>query len=151
MGTSKKKQAKKPGKTPRNEHGGAATKHNDAIHAEIVRLIGMGNYLSTVAAVVGISAETIRNWVTWGKEGKEPWVKLARDFERASGTAQTNHVAVIAKAASDGDWRASSWFLERRFPKRFAEQSKQKLEHTGGDGGPVEVQVIEWNGKKVRF
>lgn len=41
-----------------------------------------------------------------------------------------------------GDWRAAAKFVEMRFPDTWG-QRKQKLEHTGADGGPVQVHWID--------
>jgi hypothetical protein len=48
-------------------------------------------------------------------------------------------VALIQKAAQEGTWQASAWYLERCHPHEFGKQESHKLEHSGG----VEVNVTE--------
>jgi len=39
--------------------------------------------------------------------------------KKAEADAIVRHVANIAKAAQDGQWQASAWWLERRYPAEY--------------------------------
>lgn len=43
--------------------------------------------------------------------------------------------------ASKISWTAAAWLLERKYSKEFA--LKQKVEHTGEDGGPMKFIVTD--------
>ena len=52
--------------------------------------------------------------------------------------AQAAAVAVITRAARDGDWRAQAWLIERRHPSRWGRRTSHEL--TGPEGGPIAVE-----------
>jgi hypothetical protein len=61
--------------------------------------------------------------------------------EKAEADAQLGHEAIIRKAATDGTWTASAWWLERR---RHADYGR-KLDIGGQQGNPVQLAVV-WPG-----
>jgi hypothetical protein len=49
----------------------------------------------------------------------------------------------IEKASQDGDWRASAWRLERRFPEHYGREPVRKVALTTPDGeAPWELSVV---------
>ena len=40
---------------------------------------------------------------------------------RAKEEAKAGHIAVVAKAGREGDWRASAWWLQRQFRDEFGD------------------------------
>lgn len=48
-------------------------------------------------------------------------------------------VTLIQGAARAGDWRATAWLLERRFPQQFGRATRHEL--SGPEGQPVEFQT----------
>jgi hypothetical protein len=40
-----------------------------------------------------------------------------------------------------GDWRAIAEFMARRYPKRWSKAERVSQEHTGPNGGPVQVET----------
>jgi hypothetical protein len=67
------------------------------------------------------------------------YVDFVEAVEKARAQSEMRNVGLIQKAAVDGTWQASAWWLERSFPKRWGRSDR--VEHTGADGGPLEVQV----------
>ena len=44
------------------------------------------------------------------------------------------------RAADNGNWQASGWFLERSSPKKWGRRSRA-LEVSGEDGKPIEFEI----------
>ena len=53
---------------------------------------------------------------------------------RAEGAASVQWLAKIEKAASDGNWQAAAWKLERRFPHEYG---RRVHELQGSEDAPV--------------
>lgn len=126
---------------------------NDDIQKRIVDTISAGNYLETAAGVAGIGISTLHLWLDKGRterelaelEGREPtpdrriYVDFLEAVEKARATSEARAVLHIQRAAADGTWQAAAWFLERSAPGRWGR--RDHLQHTGPNGGPVEVMV----------
>ena len=81
------------------------------------RLIGLlraGNTRRAAARVAGISERTLRDWLTLGARGEEPYATMLARLDAARAEGEARQVTQIATAATD-DWRAGAWLLERRF------------------------------------
>jgi hypothetical protein len=134
------------------------------VHTRIVQAIRDGNFQVVAAEVGGVGESTFYRWLQQGEAEpagiyKEFWEAVTR----ARYEAEQDNVANVQKAArghdavkvveevgADGqvkrttttwreyDWRAAAWYLERSFPERWGH--RQKLEHTGKDGGPIEFE-----------
>jgi len=95
----------------------------DELANELVGLLQAGNYAAVACRAVGISTKTFRDWMKRGAKGDEQYVELHARVERARAQAESRHVAVITKAAIQGQWQASAWLLEREFPDRWGRVS----------------------------
>jgi hypothetical protein len=86
----------------------------------------------TAAEYIGVSEECLSRWKT-----KNAWVRSKIDKAQAgTKVAMVNMIAEAGKL----DWKAIAWILERNFPDDFA--LKQKLEHSGAGGGPIQMTFI---------
>ncbi len=110
---------------------GRPSKLTDERGERILEALRAGNYLGTAARYAGIGESTLHEWRT-----KYP--EFAEAVEKARADAEARMVAVIMKAAPI-HWQAAAWWLERSFPGRYGR--RERIEHTGGDGGPVKVEV----------
>lgn len=88
---------------------------------KIVDLLVQGNYLSTACSVAGISVQTFNYWRRLFEDGAEH-AQIYADFFAAVKAA-----GAVAEAESLGrvragvmGWQGSAWFLERRFPQKWA-------------------------------
>ena len=103
---------------------GRPTKLTDEIADQLVTLLGSGNYDETAALAAGISARTLRGWLQRGRESAhpddEPYRRLRTRTDEARAKGEAAHVARVSRAAAEGDWKASAWFLERAYPERWA-------------------------------
>jgi len=121
---------------------------NDETHALIMELASKGYPKTTIAKTIGISPQTLGNWLTWGapdsvdKHGnriyKDMYYKFYQDYQFAE--AQSEILAVDAlRDAGRNDWRAAVEFLQRRFPENWRVESKQTIE-VGGSVEHVHVR-----------
>jgi transposase len=119
---------------------------------QICEALKQGNYIETSARYAGITPQGMYKWMNRGNaersrinDGDAPqpketmYVDFVEAVEKARAQSEMRNVGLINKAAMDGTWQASAWWLERSFPKRWGRSDR--VEHTGADGGPLEVQV----------
>ena len=89
-----------------------------------MRAIRAGNYPEVAAAHAGIHPATYYRWMERGELAgnaaeDEPFRRFRSEVERALADAEAAAVGLIGKAARDGDSRAATWLLERRFSERW--------------------------------
>jgi hypothetical protein len=106
----------------------------------LLKLLRSGVPVIHACAAVGIPEQTFYGWIRQGKKAtKGQYFDFYNDVQKAKADAVTRNVALIQKAAQDGTWQASAWYLERCHPNEFGKQEAHKLEHSGG----LEVNVTE--------
>lgn len=131
------------------------------IQSDFCRYIQAGNYIETAAKIVGVSKASVYSWLDQGnKERKrrekgnmaqkknDKYISFLDAVKKAEGEAEARDVALIARAATE-QWQAAAWRLERKHYHRWGR--RQLLEHSGPDGGAVEVQVIKIGDKEIKF
>lgn len=125
--------------TVKRKKPGPKTSLTPEMQQRIVDAITAGNYLDTAASYAGIARSTLHDWLKRGraKEAEEPFASFVAAVDEAMGKAETRFVALIAEAAKT-TWTAGAWWLERRYPERWGR--RDRVEHTGKDGGPIEVK-----------
>lgn len=103
-----------------------------------------GNYLETAASLADVGRSTIFAWIKNGRadldDGKRSTLhaRFVIDVDNAIADAERAMLNEIT-AHRINDWRSTAWRLERRHPDRWG--PKQRLEHTGVDGGPIELDI----------
>jgi len=95
-----------------------------------IRAISLGMTRTIAAKAAGVHRGTPYDWIE-----KDP--EFEAEVERARGQFLERHFGVVTKAAAEGEWRASVWLLSISEP----ECGKQRVELTGKDGGPVQVDA----------
>jgi len=164
MAPSKRKPRKKATAPTGQVGAGAPTICTPELTAEFANLMAAGNYFETVCTYIGISKQDAYNWLSWGEEGKDatgPHPDIYRRFfdavTRAEARAEVRAAALLQQASQDrvidlpdedsnqrwvqGDWRAIAEFMARRYPKRWSKAERVSQEHTGPNGGPVQVET----------
>lgn len=88
---------------------------------QVCAILSVGGDRQTAAACIGCSRRTLRRTIRCDPQ-------FAADVIRAEASAELSHVRNVHKAARDEKhWRASTWWLERRRPQRFARSDPGKL------------------------
>ena len=79
-------------------------------------------------------------------------MEFLESIKRANAQSIVNRVALIARAADSGNWRAAAWLLERMAPESFGKNSTrapaagmQRLEKPQG----VSIQKLEESIEKI--
>jgi hypothetical protein len=93
---------------------GRPSKYTPQAVKRIVDALSAGNSRKASSAYGGISEATFGSWLANFRDFREA-------VKSAEAVAEVAHVANITKAAGDGTWQASAWWLERR---RHAEWGK---------------------------
>jgi hypothetical protein len=100
---------------------GRRLKLNDEMIDKIAGIIASGNYVKTACDIVGISETTYYDWMQKGKAGKKPYAKLSEAIKKAEAVAEAKRVQTILEA-SEEQWQAAAWYLERRYPDRWGKK-----------------------------
>ena len=133
-----KKQTPKPKGRPK----GATVLLDDTKREELINLIVLGLPVNKAVSMVGIAESTFYNWMSRGmverdrlatipnaqpKPDEKIYLNFLESLTRARAEAIAKKVAVISSAASQGDWKASAWWLERQVPEDFGKIDKQEV------------------------
>lgn len=108
-------------------------KYGKVITEEIARYLAQGVGRCDSSELSGISFETFTQWM------KKP--DFSEAIKKAEASCKHRNIALIQKAALT-TWQAAAWWLERKYPNEFA--LKHKLEHSGDDGGPINVKLVNY-------
>ena len=107
----------------------------EKINYELIALIcediARGFSYDKAAQNNGISASTFFRWLRKGHEsGSEDIFKhFAREVKAASEFSEDEALQLIRSAATIGrNWKASAWFLEKRFPEKYGKGPKGKTQ-----------------------
>lgn len=96
---------------------GRPTKYTPERVERILDALREGNTRQTACAVGGISDETFARW-------QRQFVQFVDAIKVAEAFAESRHVANIVRAADEGIWTASAWWLERRRHQQWGRQDK---------------------------
>lgn len=120
----------------------------------IAGYIKIGVFVDEACGAAGISRASYYNWMERGRaerermrmlgdvvprEEEKDYVDFLDIVEKAYDEATLRNMAVVAKASERGDWRAATWWLEQARPHKYGK--RERIEHTGADGGAVKVEV----------
>lgn len=125
------------------------TKLNKEITDELVTYIKAGNYIETACALVGISKNTVYDWLKRGsraieeshKTGKkipkreQPYAEFSDAVKKAMAFSEAKDLMTISEHAKH-DWKAAAWRLERKYPNRWGR--KERLDATIEHSGKIE-------------
>jgi len=103
----------------------ATSRHTEEVE-RLIQAIRLGATYKNACNFAGMNFGTFRRWMEKGeKEASGKWHEFFCAVRKAEGEALVNWLALVEKAARDGDWKAAAWKIERRYP---AEYGKNKIE-----------------------
>ena len=138
------------------------TKLTPQLIEDICNWLKLGYYQEDAAVMAGISTSTYYEWMKKGEEAQKALesgdstslpaipegeegeiVDMFQEFsdavKRARAEAEGAHIRNIRKAADNGSWQASAWWLERSFPKKWGKRSA--LDIFGGEEEEIQFQI----------
>lgn len=119
---------------------GRPTKLTPEVQQRIVQAIGLGATYELAAQYGGVSYDTFNEWMKKAAGGANGiYRQLSEAVQKAEGVAVVGWLAKIEKAASDGEWTAAAWKLERRYPHDYG---RRAVEVSGKDGGPIRTENL---------
>ena len=146
---------------------GRKTKLTPELQETICNWLKLGYYQEDAGVMAGISPSTYYDWLKKGAEedskqdeikalgsGESPLPAIEEDSDielvyiysefseavaRARAEAEGAHIKNIRRAADNGTWQASAWFLERSFPKKWGKRSTLDIDAQGDE--PIKFQI----------
>ena len=118
------------------------TKFTQATVERLIQAIRLGATYELASKSAGISYQTFNEWRAGRLFPKGTTADQKREFveaiEKAEGDAAVQWLAKIEKAASDGEWTAAAWKLERRYPNEYG---RKVVELNGNADRPLTVRI----------
>ena len=138
------------------------TKLTHDVIEDICNWLKLGYYQEDAATMAGISASTFYDWMKKGDEGQKAlesgtssslpaiqedgeveivdmYSEFSEAVKKARAEAEGAHIRNIRKAADNGVWQASAWFLERSHPKKWGKRSQ--LDLVAENDEPVQFEI----------
>lgn len=96
---------------------------------EAIKLVSGGASNADVIAWLGVAEGTFYAWLRDPQNDAQR--ALAQGIKKAETERKLWHLQRIHKAAEEGDWKASAWYLERRYPREYA-RTQRTIEMSRG-------------------
>ena len=125
--------------TPLPASGGRPSKLTPKVLEDIVKWLKLGYYQEDAAVMAGISKSTFYGWLKKAEDGDDRFLEFSDAVKKARAEAEGAHIKNIRKAADNGTWQASAWFLERSFPKKWGKRSTLDIEAENNE--PIRFQI----------
>ena len=124
----------------------AEKKLDAALIEKAHKLVSEGHYAIVVCAYLGISESTYYGWMQRAKQDRENnkksiYLEFLESIKEAEAKAEMRHLQTIAKAATEGNWQASAWFLKTKHRDRWSERQEVTLQ--GDAEKPIKVE-LQW-------
>jgi hypothetical protein len=112
------------------KYQGRPSKLTPELHAEMVILFKMGNFVETTCGTVGINKSTFYDWMKKGKNSNNPknkYKKFQEAVDQAMAWSEARDVAIISKQ-SEHDWRAAAFRLLRKHPDKWGKKKYEDFD-----------------------
>ena len=93
-------------------------KLTEELAEEAIKLVKGGASNQDVISWLGVSEGTFYGWIKNPRNKAQE--QLAEGLKKAETERKLWHLQRIHRAAEKGDWKASAWYLERRYPNEYA-------------------------------
>jgi len=112
---------------------GRPSRLTDEVRDKILGYIKLGHFASVACRLAGVSETTFYRWLETGRNAKRG---KYRDFwdacEDAKAVAEARYLEVVRKTSEDqkhkDQFKAATWWLERRHAGRYAPTQINKIE-----------------------
>lgn len=101
---------------------GRPTDCTPAVQKRILKAIKAGLGYERSAEAGGIAYTTLRQWISRGEAGEQPYMDFVNTLRAAEVEAEET-LARRVIAASKTDWRSAAWILERRYSSRWGQNA----------------------------
>lgn len=137
---------KAPPSPPKPSRRGRRSKFTEDRRKRILDALAAGNFLKTACAYGGVDDSTFNKWRQRAEKYREPeYVAFFAAVKEAETVAEVSALATIRKAAND-TWFAAAWFLERKFPERWARRDRVPVDGEGREAVTA-VPVVMFGGR----
>jgi transposase len=122
---------------------GRPSKLTPTTQRRLLDALSAGATYDLACKYAGISFQTFINWrerAEAGGKANQPYVELFDELQKAEGEAAVKWLLKIERAASNGNWQAAAWKLERRYKEQYG-----RLIHElqGSTARPVQIQWVD--------
>lgn len=94
------------------------------VQSAITDMIRNGAYVQVACAACGISESTYYRWMN---DSRPLYQAFQEAVKKAQAEAEVRAVRIIGEAALK-NWTAAAWWLERRYPGRWARQERVSVD-----------------------
>lgn len=111
----------------KSERGRRPSKLTKQVESDLTVLLAQGVPIKLAASATNVSPRSVRRWLHEGDlRERVAELRTARRVDPdGSGARLEARLAVLILKASEHDWRASAWWLERRWPERWGAERMQ--------------------------
>jgi len=118
---------------------GRPSKLDDARVEDLVKWLKLGYYIEDACTMAGIGKTTYYRWLEKAEEGIAEFQDFRDSVQKARAEAEGAHIMNIRKAADNGVWQASAWYLERSHPSKWGKKNPDLMSVESDE--PVEFTI----------
>lgn len=108
---------------------GRPSKLTPEVQAKVVEALEKGQYRDVAAKYAGVDERTFYRWMERGAgtaKGDDAFRQFRQAVEKAETETAVRATGLVLAAAHD-NWQAAGWWLERKFPEKFARRDYIQL------------------------
>jgi DNA-binding XRE family transcriptional regulator len=140
----------------------ADTKFTPELAKIIYKNLKNGATFETAAQAVGISRQTLYNWIERGEKEEPDFLHFLQTIKEIRAEVELELIEVI-KDATKKDYQAAKWLLSHINNEAWGEKSETKIEHSGkitfeqlrelfkddttGDNKTIDTEPVPLSGK----
>ena len=115
---------------------GRPTKLTPETTSKLALAIQLGATYELACNYAGVHYSTFARWMNKSREFREA-------IKEAEGKASVTWLAKIEQAASEGNWQAAAWKLERRYPEMYGRRALDVRTQAGVDLSSLSDDELE--------